>query len=715
VVRPRLAHALPAALLLAAAGTQHACSPNGPRHDATLTLRTRSALVVLSASGHVRASLTARGPNVPDLHVGTPAPQLCLGRETLDDVLLDLSQARDATPRAVGSLAGHAIEAGGRGTGRLAGIAKSLRLEVYDDLPGLALVQATYTNAGTRSLTIDRVIAQRWQLAAPAGTPRLWSFHGSSEQAREEAVLPLTPGFARANAMGAMTATGRGGGLPLVAFWSRQAGAALGHAETTPRILSLPVRVDDTGHVAVAIEVPVQATLAPGASLTTPWLFVSAFTGDYYDAIRGWIQALSSRGLVLPAYASGAYEPSWCGWGFGLRFTPQQMIGALPAVTRLGFKWATLDEGVFSNQGDGVPRAEFGVGGVRRIVQAYHARGLRLQLWWLPLAVEDGGLRPRGRQRRVAGVVREHPEWLILDASGRPAHTFGGFALLCPALPEVREHHVKLTRRFLGEWGFDGLKIDKVFSVPPCYNPAHGHRAPSESVERMGEIFRAIYETAHSLRPDALVQICPCASLPNLAWLPYLDQPVTSDPDGSAQVRWRTKVLKAIYGPRAPVYADHVELTTSRWEGARQLTFGSDFASALGVGAVPGTRFVWPETPGFEDVSLTPERERHFRRWLDLYRSQGLAAGEFLSLYVHGFDLPEGYAIEKDGRLYYAFFTEQAQPDFRGTIELRGLAARHSYRVRDYEREQDLGTVSGPTARVHVEFRRRLLLVATPE
>lgn len=632
----------------------------------------------------------------------------------LDDVPLNVTHALDVAPSVAPGLACRAVEVRGRGVGPLAALEKLLRLEVCDALPELAFVRATYANVGPRPLPITRLIPQRWQLAARAGAPPLWSFQGGSEQAREEAVLPLTPGVERANAMGVMAATGRGGGLPLVAIWSHDAGTMFGLAETTPRVLALPVKVDARAQTAVSITLDPEQTLAPGASFSTPLLFVGAFSGDYYDAIRAWIAALTRRGLVLPNPSTGAYEPSWCGWGFGPEVTPRQMTGALPAVARLGFKWATLDEGLLSNTGDGEPRADFGLAGIRGVLRAYHARGLRVQLWWLPLAVEDGAQRPR-RQRRVARVVREHPEWLILDVSGRPAHAFGGYALLCPAVAEVRDYHVRLTRRFLGEWGFDGLKIDKVFTVPRCYNPLHKHRTPAEPVERMGEVFRAIYDTAHAIRPQAVVQICPCASLPNLAWLPFMDQSVTADPEGPAQVRWRTKVLKAIYGPRAPVSADHVELTATRSQAERELTYGSDFGTALGVGAVPGSRFVWPPAPGFEDVALTPEREAHFKRWLDLYRKLRLAEGEFRNLYVQGFDTPEAYAIEKDGRLYYAFFADAAQPTFKGTVELRGLRPRQAYRVRDYDREQDLGTVTGPTAQLNVTFARRLLLAATPQ
>jgi alpha-galactosidase len=217
------------------------------------------------------------------------------------------------------------------------------------------------------------------------------------------------------------------------------------------------------------------------------------------------------------------------------------------------------------------------------------------------------------------------------------------------------------------------------------------------------------------VRPDALIQICACASLPNLAWLPFTDQPVTADPDGPAQVRWRTKVLKAIYGPQAPVYADHVELTACRREGERLLCFGTNFATALGVGAVPGSRFVWPPAADYEDVALSADRERHFRKWLDIYRAERLAKGTFRNLYVHGFDVPEGYAVEKDGRIYYAFYADPPQTDYRGTLTLRGLLPAHTYRVLDRDSGRSQGTVRGPTASLRVQFKRHLLLMAIPQ
>jgi alpha-galactosidase len=204
-----------------------------------------------------------------------------------------------------------------------------------------------------------------------------------------------------------------------------------------------------------------------------------------------------------------------------------------------------------------------------------------------------------------------------------------------------------------------------------------------------------------------------------------MDQAVTADPVGSVQVRRRVKMYKALLGPRAAIYGDHVELT--RITGAssnNEQDIGSDFASTLGTGGVPGTKFTWPDYgPKFKNVYLTPEKEAHWRQWLSLYNGKMLSKGEFLNLYVYGFDFPEAYAIAKDGDMFYAFYApsytqprgQEAAPDsWNGQVELRGLAAGKTYRVTDYVNQKDFGTVTGPVGKLNVQFTDNLLLQATP-
>jgi alpha-galactosidase len=274
----------------------------------------------------------------------------------------------------------------------------------------------------------------------------------------------------------------------------------------------------------------------------------------------------------------------------------------------------------------------------------------------------------------------------------------------------VQAYHKKLTEKFIREWGFDGSKLDNIYSVPACYNPAHHHKSPQDSVNAMGEIYKTIFQTTRAIKPESVTQACPCGTPPSLAWLPFIDQAVTADPVGGVQVRRRIKMYKALLGPQAAVYGDHVELSEMTRVGANGWSeHGSDFASTLGVGGVPGTKFVWPDPgPKYKAVSLTSEKDAAWKKWIGLYNQKMLSKGNFLDLYTYGYDSPEAYAIEKDGKMHYAFFAPGA---FKGEVELRGLKPG-SYHVVDYVEGKELGTVqvTGNAARLNVEFKEHLLV-----
>jgi len=294
---------------------------------------------------------------------------------------------------------------------------------------------------------------------------------------------------------------------------------------------------------------------------------------------------------------------------------------------------------------------------------------------------------------------------------------FCRFALhyLCPALPAVQQYTHGLTELFIKQWDFDGHKLDVVFAMPPCHNPAHGHRRPEESSEAMAEVYKIIFSTTRRLKPHGVTEICPCGTTPHHAWLPYMNQAVTADPVGAVQVRRRIKLLKALMGPRFAVYADHVELTEMH---ADERETGSDFASAIGTGAVVGTKFVWPKPTrklqAGQDRMLTPERERIWKRGLALYNRKMLSRGEYLNLYDLAFDRPEAHVVrDQKGRLHYAFFTPKAHETFYGEVTFRGPIAG-AVTVRDYVNNRDLGTVSRHQRVLRVRFTGSLLVELIP-
>jgi len=298
---------------------------------------------------------------------------------------------------------------------------------------------------------------------------------------------------------------------------------------------------------------------------------------------------------------------------------------------------------------------------------------------------------------------------VVIDETGRIARNNRHLAMLCPALPEVRAHIAGLTRRFIADWDFDGHKLDNIYTMPACHNPAHHHRRPQESTEAMADAYRIIFETTRSLKPDSVTQICPCGTPITLHLLPWTDQTVTADPTSSAQIRQRIKFYKALVGPRAAVFADHVELSDG----------GADFASEIGAGGVPGTKFTWPELSEVrarlkEDWQLYPEKRSKWRKWFGIYNQHRPAEGEYLNLYDLAFDQPEAHVLRKGDRLYYGFFAGEAGRRWKGRVPLRGLAAGQ-FQVWDYVNDRKLGTAAGPgECALKVDFVGALLVVAIP-
>ncbi len=603
-----------------------------------------------------------------------------------------------------------------------AGIAieRTLVLEAYDDFPNIALVSTAYRNAGTADLKIDQVLMQQHRLSAKLVDAKaqpydMWSFQGSSYDWGKDDVQKLSRVSAQPNAMGENIKGGYGGGIPVVAFWTASVGEAIGHVDTLPWTLSIPVNVDKEGRVNANLTIPVGSSLKPGESYSTPRSFVAVYSGDFYEPLRMWSSVLQKEGWEIPKPSNEAYNVSWCGWGYEFNVTPAQMLGTVPKLKELGIKWATLDDRWFDTYGDWEPRKDtFPGDSIKKMVDDFHKQGILVQLWWLPLGVEDGQGKYESHKYAMSKVAQEHPEWLILDKNGKHARMVRDLATLCPAVPEVQSYFKQLTEKFIRDWGFDGSKLDNIYSTPACYNPAHHHKSPQDSVNAMADVYKTIFQTTRSIKPESVTQACPCGTPPSLAWLPYIDQAVTADPVGAVQVRRRIKMYKALLGPQAAVYGDHVELSEMTPLGHGNWSeHGADFASTLGLGGVPGTKFVWPDPgPKFKPVALTNEKEEHWKKWIGLYNQKMLSKGEFRDLYVYGYDAPEGYAIAKDGKMYYAFFTPAEKAPFNGEVELRGLDPG-SYQVTDYVDGKDLGTVQAQEhqiPRLKTEFKDHLLL-----
>jgi alpha-galactosidase len=582
-------------------------------------------------------------------------------------------------------------------------IEKTVAVTVYDDFPRMAFFDVSYRNTGSADLNVEGWTNQNYSITPSAGDsdPALWSFQSGSYENRPTWIVPVKAGFEQGNYMG-MNADDYGGGTPVSDVWRRDVGVGVGHIELVPKLVSLPVNMPGDDAATVAVTYKKNQTLKPGDSLSTFRTFAAVHQKDYFQTLQDYAQVMDKQGIKIDPSPESAFGPIWCAWGYGRDFTMDQVYGALPVVKRLGFTWVTMDDGFQTAEGDWFLRPEKYPNGdkdMKAFVDRIHQEGFKAQIWWAPLAVDPD-----------TTLINEHPEQLLLNEDGSKQRiSWWNSWYLCPADKDVIEYHRNLVVKMMRDWGYDGLKLDgqHMNQVPPCYNPAHNHARPEDSVEMLPQFFKMIYDTARSIKEDAVVEFCPCGDAFSFFMLPYTNMTVASDPKGSIQIRTKGKSLKALHGDKVAYFGDHVDLTED----------AESFASIVGVGATLGTNFTWPvgshkaRKKSRNRNELNPQMEALFEKWMKIYNEKMLPKGEYMgSLYDLGFDKPESHAIRKDNKMYYSFYA----PEFSGKLELRGLG-NGSYRVTDYASGKDFGAVSGPVATIDGNFENYLLLEATPE
>ncbi|GET31138.1 alpha-galactosidase [Prolixibacter bellariivorans] len=576
-------------------------------------------------------------------------------------------------------------------------IKKILTIHTFERFPGMLTTKVTYVNTGKRDIPVSSWINNEYAIQSEDDSPAFWSFQGGSSSHRADWVLKVNPGFYQKNYMG-MNNSDYGGGIPVTSLWRKNGGIAIGHCDTVPRLVSLPVGMgeyDKSATIKVEKDYSKELELNPGDSIVTLETFVMPQHGDYFASLREYANFLYQRGVHQPQDENWAYEPMWCAWGYERNFTVDEILNTLPKVKELGIKWVVVDDGYQQAEGDWNLNSRTFPGGekqMKQLVDKVHEMGLKAQIWWAPLAADPG-----------SNYLKENPHTLLLSDEGVPRYiTWWDSYYLSPVDTTVINNSKEQVVKFMKDYGFDGLKLDgqHMNAVPPDF--AHGNN-PLEAVHQLPDFFKAVYNTARSINPHAVVQYCPCGDCVSPFNLAYANQAVASDPESSWQIRLKGKTIKAL-APGLAYFGDHVELSDG----------GDDFATSFGIGAVLGTKFTWPkDNPYVKDGSflLTPRREKIWKHWFALYNQMMLSKGKYLGkLYDIGYDKPETHVIERDHQLYYAFYADS----WNGGVEFRGLDAK-KYQIYDYVHDKVLGEVEGPVGHLHLDFKKSCLVEARPE
>jgi len=574
---------------------------------------------------------------------------------------------------------------------------KIVRITVYNAFQDQAFFDVFYVNKGDKALPVIGWVNNHYQILPGQDSIPFWSFQGQTTAARKDWIFPLQAGFRQQNFMG-MNSADYGGGIPVTDLWRRDIGIAIGHAATSPKLVSLPVVLNDSSEADVHLEEMYLTPhlLSKGDTLKTLATFVALHHGDCYNALKTYAKVLNAKGIVFPEPQEESFKPSWCAWGYMRNFTLDEIRGTIPKVKELGIEWVTIDDGYQQAEGDWhVTKSKFPKGDdqMRAFVKELHAQGMKVMLWWAPLAADSG-----------SSLLQSSPDLKSLTQDGAPQQiTWWDAYYMSPVYSKTKEHTTDVLDLFLRDWDVDGLKMDgqHLNAAPPDYNAVHHLESPEASYERLPEFFQMIQHETKKVKPNAIIQNCPCGTCMSVFNMPYMNQAVASDPLNSWQVRLKGKTYKAII-PKTAYFGDHVELSDGR----------DDFASSFGIGAVLGTKFTWPrENPTVTEKNLlTKEKEQIWKKWLTLYKKKMLSRAEYRGdLYDVGYDKPETHVVQKGDTLHYAFYSKVWQ----GEIELRGLRPG-KYKVYDYVNDKDLGEVTADKPVIDVAFQNHLLIALHP-
>ena len=221
---------------------------------------------------------------------------------------------------------------------------------------------------------------------------------------------------------------------------------------------------------------------------------------NWADTVRScsdWV--MNRNGFVPAAVPEAAYDPLYSTWYAYLQDVHANELEAEARIAAsVGMKTMILDDGwqkedsagFYSKTGDWLPvKSRFP--DMKAHVAAVHAAGLRYMLWLaVPLMGNEAANYPRFKK-----MLLQDGECGILD----------------PRFPEVREYLISIYERAVGEWGFDGLKLDFIDSfVLPAKDPAladnyagRDFRSLPAAVDRL---MKDVLARLKKIKPDVLIE-----------------------------------------------------------------------------------------------------------------------------------------------------------------------------------------------------------------
>jgi alpha-galactosidase len=422
-----------------------------------------------------------------------------------------------------------------------------LELDVAEEWPGLSL-QLSVTNRGDHAIPIRRLLPLRvdveegGEFAFPFPAEELrffrmgyqsWTpagyFRVTEQQSRPRLGFlrrlhqgPVTPAPQRGLHVSDFVTTLRSPGTPALTLGFTSHHRYLTHVLLRSR--GAEVRGLET---AVAME---DRWLAPGDCVQGErlWLGIDAAGSD---GLAEWAER---TGREMDAPVPARVGTGWCSWyQFFTRVTAadiERNVKALgPLLTPI--ETVQIDDGYQAAVGDWLEWDSGFPEGIAPLAATIRSAGFRAGIWLAPFLVS-----------RASRVAREHPDWLLRSAKGRPVvadinPNWKGMVCYAvdPTHEEVRSWLAEVVSTLRGA-GFDYLKLDFLYA-----GTLAGRRA--DPTQTLAAAYReAIAEMRRAAEPNPFLLGCGAPIGPSVG----LFEAMRIGPDVAP--RWRSRAEDAVVG-----------------------------------------------------------------------------------------------------------------------------------------------------------------------
>jgi alpha-galactosidase len=239
--------------------------------------------------------------------------------------------------------------------------------------------------------------------------------------------------------------------------------------------------------------------LRPGDRFQSDWCSLEPIRGSSLEPERGFLQ---TAGILNHARTAADLPVGWCTWYYYYGKVRQEDVVENTTwisenLDRLPLQLVQVDDGFQAKIGDWYDRADSFPDDMKLVADFIHAHDLRAGIWLAPFLVHPG-----------SRVSREHPEWILRNAAGKPVTAGWGWNSFPRVLdithPEVLLHLERLIRTVTHEWGFRYLKLDFL-----CAGAIPGHYHDS-SKPRAAAFVRALQTIRDAAGDEVTLVGCGC-------------------------------------------------------------------------------------------------------------------------------------------------------------------------------------------------------------